>query len=216
MTTGQYGGIGSNVITRYGKSIITMPYKESPANKAGLKIGDEILKIDDIELKNKSANDVSKLMKGQAGTPVKLTVRRFGKDAPIIFSLIRENIKITNVPYYGMINDEVAYIHLSDFTSGASREVKSALIDLKTKGAKKLIFDLRDNPGGLLHEAVDICNIFLPKEASIVSTKGKVIEWNKTYTGNSLPIDTDIPLIILTSSRKCISVRNCCGCYAGL
>jgi len=202
MTTGQYGGIGSNVITRYGKSIITMPYKESPANKAGLKIGDEILKIDDIELKNKSANDVSKLMKGQAGTPVKLTIRRFGKDLPINFSLIRENIKITNVPYYGMINDEVAYIHLSDFTSGASREVKSALIDLKAKGAKKLIFDLRDNPGGLLHEAVDICNIFLPKEASIVSTKGKVIEWNKTYTGNSLPIDTEIPLIILTSSRS--------------
>ena len=211
MTTGQYGGIGSNVVTRYGKSIITMPYKDSPAFKAGLKIGDEILKIDDFELKNKTANEVSKLMKGQAGTHVKLTLRRLGKDSPFDVSLIRENIKITNVPYYGMVNDEVAYIHLSDFTSGASREVKNAVIELKTKGAKKLIFDLRDNPGGLLHEAVDICNIFLPKESPIVSTKGKVIEWNKTYTGGNIPVDTDIPLIILTSSRSASAAEIVAG-----
>ncbi|MBC7921390.1 MAG: S41 family peptidase [Ferruginibacter sp.] len=202
MTTGQYGGIGAVVGPRNGKTIVVMPYENSPAQKAGLKISDEILKIDGVDLKGKSQESISKLLKGQAGTVVKLTIRRYGQNNNQDVAVARENIKINNVPYYGMINEEVGYIALKDFTSGASREVKNALVELKSKGAKKLVFDLRDNPGGLLSEAVNVSNIFVAKDAEIVSTKGKVTDWNKTYTALNPPVDTEMPVVVLTSSRS--------------
>lgn len=179
-----------------------MPYEGSPAEKAGLKISDELLKIDGIDLKGKSQESISKLLKGQAGTVVKLTIKRFGQTNTQEVPVNRENIKINNVPYYGMVNEEVGYIALKDFTSGAAREVKNALVELKSKGAKKMIFDLRDNPGGLLSEAVNISNLFVPKDAEIVSTKGKVTDWNKTYTALNPPVDTEMPVVVLTSSRS--------------
>ncbi len=202
MTTGQYGGIGSVIGTRNGKTFVIMPHENSPASRGGLKVGDEVVKIDDIELKNKTYLDVNKLLRGQAGTPVKLTVRRYGQDKVIEIPLMRETIKIDNVPYYGMVTNDIGYIHLEDFTSGAVREVKNALTELKAKGAKKIIFDLRDNPGGLLSEAVNISNLFIPKDMEVVSTKGKVTDWNKTYTALNPPIDTEIPVAVLTSSRS--------------
>jgi carboxyl-terminal processing protease len=202
MTTGQYGGIGSKVLTRNGKSIITMAYKDSPAQKAGLKIGDEIQKIDGIDIKNKTQDEVSKLMKGQAGTTIRLTVKHFGNSQTQDYTFNRENIKISNVPYYGMLDNKVAYIKLEDFTQGASREVRNAFQELKEKGAEKVILDLRDNPGGLLGEAVNICNIFVPKDAGIVSTKGKVTDWNKNYIALNPAVDTEIPLIVLTSGHS--------------
>lgn len=202
MTTGQYGGIGAVVGSRTGKTMVLMPYEGSPASKAGLRISDEIVKIDGIELKNKSQESISKLLKGQANTVVKLSVKRYGQTALQEIPVVRENIKINNVPYYGMINNEVGYIDLKDFTSGASREVKNALIELKAKGAKKLIFDLRDNPGGLLSEAVNISNIFIPRDAEVVSTKGKVTDWNKVYTALNPPVDTELPVVVLTSNRS--------------
>ncbi|MBC8112288.1 MAG: PDZ domain-containing protein [Verrucomicrobia bacterium] len=202
MTTGQYGGIGATVVTKNGKSIVTMPYKDSPAFKAGLRIGDEVIKINGTDIKNKNGGEVSKLMKGQANTAVKLTVKRYGKAEPFDINLTRDNIKINNVPYYGMLNTDVGYIHLSDFTPGASREVKNALTELKEKGCKKLIFDLRDNPGGLLNEAVSICNLFIPQNAEVVSTKGKIAEWNKTYRALNAAVDTEIPIVVLTSNRS--------------
>lgn len=202
MTTGQYGGVGALIGSRGGRTLVLMPHENSPATKAGLRISDEIIKVDGIDIKNKSYYDVNKLLRGQANTVVKLTLLRYGQKNPIEVPITRENIKIDNVPFYGMVNEEVGYIHLSDFTTGAAREVKNALVELKNKGAKKLILDLRDNPGGLLNEAVNISNIFVPKDAEIVSTKGKVTDWNKTYTALNPPIDTEMPMVVLTSSRS--------------
>ena len=209
--TGEYGGIGSAVITRGGKSVITMPYHDSPAFKAGLRIGDELIKIDGTDLRNKSSSEVNKLMKGQAGTKLTLTVKRYGKTEPFDVSLTRDKIKLSNVPYYGMINNQIGYIHLADFTSGAGAEVKTALLALKEKGASRIVFDLRDNPGGLLNEAVNICNLFIPKDVPVVSMKSRVTDWNKTYNASNTPVDTDIPLVVLTSSRSASAAEIVAG-----
>ena len=202
MTTGQYGGIGAVVGSRAGHTYVIMPREGSPATRAGLKVGDEIIRIGEIDLKNKTYLDVNKLLKGQAGTPVKITVSRYGSDKPVEIPITRETIKINNVPYYGMVSGDIGYIHLEDFTSGAVREVKNALLELKGKGAKKIILDLRDNPGGLLSEAVNISNLFVAKDAEIVSTKGKMTDWNKVYTALNPPVDLEIPVAVLTSSRS--------------
>jgi carboxyl-terminal processing protease len=202
MTTGQYGGIGAIIGRRQDKNMVLMPYESFPAHKAGLRIGDEILEIDGIDVTKKNTSEVSKLLKGQASTPLKLRVRRYGVKEPFMVEVIREKIKIDNVPYYGMVTNDVGYLHLSDFTTEASREVKKAVLALKDQGAKKLILDLRDNPGGLLSEAVNVANVFVPKDKEIVSTKGKVTDWNKTYKALNQPVDTEIPLVVLTSSRS--------------
>jgi carboxyl-terminal processing protease len=202
MTTGKYNGIGIVTGNRNGRITIMLIDEGTPAEKAGLKIGDEIVKVDGIDLKSKKGVDPGKLIKGQTGTSVKLTVKRYGTDKLEDIAVTRDVVKLKNVPYYGMINDEVGYIDLKDFTSTASKEVRQAVTDLKAKGMKKLVLDLRENPGGLLNMAVDICNIFLPKESEIVSTKGKVQEWNKTYTGLNAAMDTEIPIAVLTNSRS--------------
>jgi carboxyl-terminal processing protease len=202
MTTGQYGGIGAVIGKRNGKTLVLMPYENYPAAKAGLRIGDEILQVDGIDVKDKSSADVSKYLKGQKDTKVKVLIKRFEESSPKEFTLNRVIIKIDNVPYYGMVTTDVGYIVLTDFTVNASVEVKNAFNKLKAEGAKKIIFDLRDNPGGLLSEAVDISNLFIPKDKEVVSTKGKVAEWNKTYTALNPPLDTQIPIAILTNSRS--------------
>jgi carboxyl-terminal processing protease len=201
-TTGQYGGIGAVVGKRDGKTIVQLPYEGMPAQKAGLLIGDEILKIDGIVLDKKNNGDVSKLLKGQANTTVKLEIKRYGVDKPFEVAITRDKIQIDNVPYYGMVTKDIGYFQLSGFTMDASREVKNAVTKLKEMGAKKIIFDLRDNPGGLLNEAVNISNLFVDKGKDIVSTKGKVTEWNKVYKALDEPLDTQIPLVIITSSRS--------------
>lgn len=197
INTGQYGGIGA--ITReIGKrTVVTMIMEGYGAQKGGLKIGDEVLKIDDIELSKLSREQSSQLMKGQVGTPVTLTVKRFGVDKPLRLEFKREKIKVSNVPYFGMIGKDVAYIHLSDFTPDAGKEVKAALVALKEQGAKSVILDLRGNPGGLLIEAVNICNLFLPKGKLVVSTKGKIPENNLSYETLNNPTDTEIPVTVL-------------------
>src|SRR5688572_619466 len=201
-TTGQYGGIGAVVGKRDGKTIIQLPYEGMPAQKAGLLIGDEILKIDGIDITKKNNSDVTKLLKGQANTTVKLDIKRYGVDKPFEVVVTRDKIQIENVPYYGMVTNDIGYFQLSGFTNDAGREVRTAVLKLKEAGAKKIIFDLRDNPGGLLNEAVNISNLFVDKGKDIVSTKGKVTEWNKVYKALDDPLDTDIPLVILTSSRS--------------
>ncbi|KAA9324952.1 S41 family peptidase [Adhaeribacter soli] len=201
-TTGQYGGIGAVVGKRDGKTIVQLPYEGMPAQKAGLLIGDEILKIDGLVLDKKNSSDVSKLLKGQAGTVVKVEVKRYGVEKPFEVAITRDKIQIDNVPYYGMVTNDIGYFQLSGFTMDASREVKNAVMKLKEMGAQKIIFDLRDNPGGLLNEAVNISNLFVEKGKDIVSTKGKVTEWNKVYKALDEPLDTQIPLVIITSSRS--------------
>ncbi len=202
MTTGRYNGIGALIGQRQNKSLVLMIYEGTPAEKSGLQIGDEILKVDGVDIKTRKDADAGKLLKGQTNTAVKLTVRRFGQKDPVTVSVTRDVVKMTNVPYYGMISEEVGYIDLKDFTATASREVRTAFQELKGKGMKKLVLDVRENPGGLLNMAIDICNLFIPKDSEVVTTKGKVTEWNKTYTALNPPIDLEIPIVVLTNSRS--------------
>lgn len=202
MTTGRYNGIGALIGQRQGKSIVLMVYEGTPAEKSGLQIGDEVIKVDGVDLKTRKDADPGKLLKGQNNTAVKLSVRRFGQKDPVELSVIRDVVKMTNVPYYGMVSDDVGYIDLKDFTATASREVRTAFQELKGKGMKKLILDVRENPGGLLNMAIDISNIFIPKDSEVVTTKGKVTEWNKTYTAMNPPLDLDMPIVVLTNSHS--------------
>ncbi|HEY5691000.1 MAG TPA: S41 family peptidase [Cyclobacteriaceae bacterium] len=199
-TTGQYAGIGALIGIINKKAVITNPYEGFPANKAGLKVGDEIISVDGTNVQGKNTSEISALLKGKPNTEVKLVVRRLGKDKDISLTINRQKIKVSNVVYKNIVADEIGYIRLDDFTPGAAKEVEEAVIELKKIGAKKLILDLRDNPGGLLYEAVNIVNLFIPKGFEVVSTKGKVKEWNKSYVSLNNPIDTNIPLAVLTSS----------------
>jgi carboxyl-terminal processing protease len=198
-TTGQYGGVGAMIGIVNRKTVITHPYKNFPAQKIGIKVGDEIIAVDGKNVQGKSTSDVSAMLKGQPKTDVEIRVRRYGAKDDLVFKLKREKISVGNVTYYGLIEPEIGYIKLDDFTPGASHEVAEAVIEMKEKGAKKLILDLSENPGGLLHEAVNIVSLFIPKGMEVVSTKGKVAEWNKIYRTLNNPIDTEIPLVVITS-----------------
>jgi carboxyl-terminal processing protease len=202
MTTGEYGGIGATVGTRNGKTLIIMPFEDSPARKSGLKIGDEILQINEVKTQGKNQNDISRLLKGQPGTEVELVVKRYGATQTEKIKIKRERIKVNNVPFSDLVAEGVGYIQLTEFTQGASESIRKALEDLKSKGAKSIILDLRGNPGGLLHEAVNICNLFLNKDLDIVFTKGKIAEWNKTYKSLRPAVDTEIPLVVLANGRS--------------
>jgi len=202
MTTGQYGGIGAIIGKRNGKNLILMPYKGFPAEQSGLRIGDELLEVDGIDVTDKSVSEISKLLKGQANTDLTVTIQRYGEEYTLPVTLKRERITVDNVPYSGMVTEDVGYMKLSNFTTGAGREVEKALTQLKEEGAKKIVFDLRGNPGGLLSESVNVSNVFVPKGSEIVSTKGKVKDWNKVYRAPHSAVDTEIPLAVLTSSRS--------------
>jgi carboxyl-terminal processing protease len=198
-TTGQYGGVGAMIGIVNKKIVVTQPYRGFPAFTNGMKVGDEIISIDGKTVQGKRTSEVSALLKGQPKTQVEIKVRRHGKKEELVFNITREKINVSNVAHYGLIGSDIAYIRLDDFTPGASYEVADALIELKEKGAKKLILDLRENPGGLLHEAVNIVSLFIPKGVEVVSTKGKVNEWNKVYRTLNTPLDTEIPMVVLTS-----------------
>lgn len=197
VNTGQYGGIGA--VTRHigNRTVVTMIMEGFAAQRGGLKIGDEVLKIDNVDLSRVSSEEAGSLMKGQLGTSVTLTVKRPGTEAPFVLSFKREKIKISNVPHFTMVSPETGYIQLTDFTPDAGKEVRNALVALKEKGAKNIVLDLRGNPGGLLMEAVNICNLFIPKGKLVVSTRGKVAENNLSYETLNNPVDTEIPLTVL-------------------
>ncbi len=197
LNTGQYGGIGAVTRQINNRTFVTMVYENYPAFKNGLKIGDEVLKMDGIELARLSVEEANHLMRGQVGTTVKLTVKRMGQTNPIDIEFKREKIKISNVPYFGMLNDNTGYVQLTEFTPEAGKEVKNAVVSLKEKGAKYLIIDLRGNPGGLLLEAVNICNLFIPKGKKVVDTKGKLEDSNITYETLNAPVDLDIPVAVI-------------------
>ena len=211
MTTGKYNGIGAMVSSLEDKHIIMMVYEDTPAQKAGLQLGDEILKIDGIDLSTLTDSDPGKLLRGQTNSTVKLTIKRYGAPKPLEIPVTRDIVKVTNVPYYGMINDEVGYIDLKDFTATASREVRNAFQELKGKGMKKLVLDVRENPGGLLNMAIEIANVFIPKGEEIVSTKGKVTEWNKTYDAYNPALDTEIPIVVLANNRSASAAEIVAG-----
>jgi len=197
VSTGQYGGIGA--VTRHigNRTVVTMILQGYAAERGGLKIGDEVLKIDHVSLLRVTSEEAGTLMKGQLGTPVSLTVKRPGVAESFTLNFKREKIKVNNVPHFAMVSAETGYIQLTDFTPDAGKEVKSALVNLKEKGAKSIILDLRGNPGGLLLEAVNICNLFIPKGKLVVSTKGKMTDHNLAYETLNHPVDTEIPVTVL-------------------
>ncbi|MCG9880555.1 MAG: S41 family peptidase [Bacteroidia bacterium] len=195
--TGQYGGVGSQIGQKDDYVVITDPYEGYPAYKADLRAGDIIINVDGKDIKGKSTSDVSKLLKGQAGTALKLTIKRNGQE--LQKTIVREEIKVKNVPYYGLINPETGYIKLTGFTQEAGKEVREALVALKKQGIKQVILDLRGNPGGLLNEAVNIVNVFVPQGQQVVFTRGKVSEWDKSYETMMGATDPVIPVAVLVN-----------------
>jgi carboxyl-terminal processing protease len=197
--TGEYTGIGAIITRKEGKLIIKEPYKNFPADKAGLKAGDEIIQIGDVNLVD-FKEDASQLLKGTKNTKIDIKYLRQGKTLSTQLTL--DEVEIKAVPFFGKVDDKTGYIVLSQFNKKASLETKEALEQLKKEGVEKIILDLRGNPGGLLNEAVNICNLFVPKDEIIVTTKSKIEKHNNTYKTTREPIDTEIPLAILVDGKS--------------
>jgi carboxyl-terminal processing protease len=198
-TTGEYTGIGAIISRKEGRVIVKEPYKNYPADKAGLKAGDEIIQIGDIILADYK-EDASELMRGAKNAKIDIKYKR--QDKVFSTQIVLEEIDIKAVPFFSKVDDKTGYIVLSQFNSKATKETKEALEQLKKEGAQRIILDLRGNPGGLLNEAVNICNLFVPKNEVIVTTKSKVEKHNNTYKTNREPVDLDIPLIILVDGKS--------------
>ncbi len=197
--TGEYSGIGALVRSYEDKLVIIEPYKDYPADKAGLKAGDVLLTIGDIAIKD-FKDDASELLKGANNTQVSVTYERQGKTYEA--KIEREAIEVDAVPYYKMVDDETGYIVLSRFNKKASSQTKDAMLELKAQGAQKLILDLRGNPGGLLSEAINVTNLFIPKGTLVVTTKSKVKKFNQEYKTRNKAVDEEIPLVVLVDGRS--------------
>lgn len=200
MTTGEYGGIGSIISQNNNRVIINEPYKNLPADKAGLKAGDIILELDGMNMEKATVKDVSDKLKGTPGTSVKLKVQRPGNEKPMDIEIEREKIEIDPITYSSVMDDNIGYIHFSSFTNGSSERVKETFLDLKNNGAEKLVFDLRGNGGGILEDAVNIVNLFVKKGEEIVSTRGKVKQWDRSFITQNNPIDTIMPIVVLVDT----------------
>ena len=209
LTTGEYAGVGALIGNRGEGNIVLMPYTGFPAQNAGMRIGDLLLKVDSIAVLKKTTSEVSELLKGPANTGVTVTVKR-GEDT-LQFSLNRKKISLKNVPFYGKLDEKTGYIKLADFTTNASAEVRNALVSLKAQGATQLVLDLRDNPGGLINEAVEIVNLFIPKGKEVVKTIGKLQQVNYTYKTNKTPVDTKIGIIVLINERSASAAEIVAG-----
>lgn len=199
MTTGEYAGIGALISKQKDKIVIAEPYEGFPADKFGLKAGDILLEVSGKETSKLTTQDVSSLLKGPANKPVTIKLQRPGAKKPYTVDVVREKISIDAVPYYGMLDENTAYIRLSNFTANCSKQVQKVFLELKENNPESLVLDLRGNPGGLLMESVKIVNFFVPKGEEIVSTRGKVKQWDKTYKAMANPIDTTIRIAVLTN-----------------
>jgi carboxyl-terminal processing protease len=197
--TGEYTGIGAQITRKEDKIILREIYKDFPADKAGLKAGDEIIQIGDISLSD-FKDDASQLLKGAKNKKIEVKYIRQGKTNNA--QIVLDEVEIKSVPFYGKIDEKTGYIVLTHFTKKASQETKEALEQLKKEGAERIILDLRGNPGGLLNEAVNICNLFVPKNEVIVTTKSKIEKHNNTYKTSKEPVDTEIPLVILVNGKS--------------
>lgn len=198
MTTGQYGGIGALIQQREDYVVISEPYENFPAQKSGLRAGDIILEINGESAKGKKVSDVSTILKGYPGTKVTIKIERPFENKQYTFELTRQDIKISNVPYYDVLRDNVGYIKLTNFTLGAANEVRNAFFELKNKAdLQGLILDLRGNGGGLLNEAINLVGLFVPRNTLVVTTKGKLKDAYKEYRTSNQPITTELPLVVL-------------------
>jgi len=203
MTTGEYGGIGSLIQQQGDFVIISEPYEGFPAQKAGLIPGDQLIEINGFSTKGKGTQEVSELLKGQPGTAIHIKILRHGTDAPMMKELIREKIKIDNIPSHTMLAEGIGYIRLSGFTQKAASEMKKIFMDMKEgQQLTGLIIDLRGNGGGLLNEAVDITNLFVEKNEIVVTTKGKTKEQTTVHRTRLAPVDTEIPIVVLVNEAS--------------
>lgn len=198
MISGSYAGIGSTIAKKKNKIIIRQPYTGSPAQLAGLLPGDTIIGIDTKNVSNMDVKEVSELLKGNRGDSLSITINRSTQKAPLSFTLVRNVIQFPSIPYSGMLSDSVGYFYLSSFTANVSKEVRQTLVDLEQKGAKSVVFDLRNNGGGALDQAVDILGFFLPKNSHIVTIKGKNIR--KEFYTSEAPLFPNMKLVVLVNS----------------
>ena len=197
LTTGKYGGIGSLVRNSGDYVVISEVYKGFPADKAGIKPGDLLKKVDGVSLKGLPTDKVSERLKGNPGTEIKVTIDRNGKETE--YPLKREKIIMPPVPYFGMLDSKTGYIRFTNFTQNCIDDVKTALISLKNSNAQQIILDLRGNPGGLLTEAVEIVNLFIAEGTEVVSTKGKVKQFDEDFKTTKQSVDEKIPLAIIVN-----------------
>ena len=197
--TGEYTGIGALLTRKKEQLVIKEVYKNFPADKAGLKVGDEIIQIGDVKIADYK-DEASQLFKGTKNTKIEVKYLRQGKENNT--QIILDEVEIKSVPFFAKIDEKTGYIVLARFNKKASQETKEALEQLKKQGAERIVLDLRDNPGGLLNEAVNICNLFVPKNETIVTTKSKIEKHTSTYKTQKEPIDTQIPLVIIVNNRS--------------
>ena len=203
MTTGEYGGIGALIQYDGEYTRISEPYYGWPAQRAGLIAGDQIMEVNGVDCSKKNTQQVSELLKGQPGTEITLKIKRYGQDKPMEIKLKREKVKIDNIPYYTVFDNGIAYLSLSGFTRDAGKEMKEKLVEMKRNHQLKgFILDLRGNGGGLMNEAVDIVNLFIPKGKAVVSMRGKSASSNHAYPTTNEPIDLEIPLAILVDGSS--------------
>ncbi|MFN7116030.1 MAG: S41 family peptidase [Saprospiraceae bacterium] len=213
LTEGKYNGIGAQS-RKIGDFItITELYKDQPADKAGLKIGDQIVAVDGKDAKGKTVDELDDVLRGFPGTAVELTIRRPGKNGDMKVMLTREEVDVPNVPYHSMVSDDIGYVTLTTFTRDAGRNVANAVKELREKNPnlKGIIFDLRDNGGGLLNEAVNVANVFIPKNELVVTTKGKVKEWDRAFKTLNSPVDERIPLAVIIDKGSASASEIVCG-----
>jgi carboxyl-terminal processing protease len=211
LTTGEYGGIGALIRKNNDYFTISEIWENSPAYKAGIKVGDVILDVNGIPVSRKTNSEINELLKGEPKTEIELTLEHPGQFKTFKVLLVRERISISNVPYYGMVTETVGYIKQTNFTNDAHIEVRNALMQLKARGAKGIILDLRGNPGGLLVEAVGVTNLFVEKGQEIVHTKGKVKQWDNIYKTKNQPFDAEIPLTILVNRSSASAAEIVAG-----
>ena len=203
MTTGEYGGIGALIQYDGEYTRISDPYYGWPAQKAGIIAGDIILEVNGVDCKKKNTQQVSEMLKGQPGTEVTLKIKRYGEEKPITKVLKREKVKIDNIPYYTVFDNGIAYLSLSGFTRDAAKEMKEKVLEMKKNHELKgFILDLRGNGGGLMNEAVDIVNLFIPKGKMVVSMRGKAANANSVHPTTNDPVDLEIPLAILVDGSS--------------
>ncbi|MDD4631291.1 MAG: S41 family peptidase [Proteiniphilum sp.] len=197
LTTGEYAGIGAIISYNNGRVVINEPYEGLPADKAGLKAGDSILSIDGEDMRKATVKQVSDKLKGTPGTLLKLTIQRPGEKKQRTLSIEREKIEMDPITYAGMVDKGTGYLHYGSFTANSAARVKETVTELKQQGATSLIMDLRGNGGGILDEAVEVVNLFVPKGEEIVFTRGKVKQWDRSYHTQNQPLDEIIPIVVL-------------------
>lgn len=213
LTTGKYAGIGSVIRLHTDRNVVVIaePYEGFPAAKAGLKIGDEIIAVNGTDTRGMSTDKVSDMLRGEAGTKLTVTVERPGTNGSMDFVIERENIAMPAIPYSSMLKGNIGYVQLESFTENCAKKLRNTLDELKKQGATKYILDLRGNGGGLLAEAVDIVNLFVPKGKTIVTTKGKIKQANHTYSTKNEPFDTTTPMVVLVDGGSASAAEIVAG-----